>query len=457
MKNADPLFGYNILGRRDAEAFDKEVHEMMIYAHQLVCYQQLFDLFYNIGAITIPDWRIPRPILHQDVYQNNVPVLNTEIIDQFKMWLEELPKVDAEAIVNILTTELIRLGIITDNKYETGFNADNTAGDELTIKLFRFQGVGKKLTIYQSELPVSINHAHELIRQRKSPINDKTIPRLRETIAAVDIRTAVLKEALDNATLDTKSMASFIEKETQIQTAKILDKNLMEANKKLAHLGSETIKNVETVTKSVGEQYASDVNSIEVSLNQTKAQIGQILKNIEEETKTRIESVASGFKTEGVLKSAFDLWDDKEKRHRKAFNIGIGIYVGLIILIAVLTAIYNGPIFEFLGNIFSVAKDNLTQAFSHLILITLPLGVVVWVLRTVLRWANLNLALAEDAAQRSVMAQTYVNLLTNGDVTEDKDDRKVMLEAIFRALPGIQEMDTAPPSIINFANPGTGK
>ncbi|MEP6435442.1 MAG: DUF6161 domain-containing protein, partial [Lentilitoribacter sp.] len=262
---------------------------------------------------------------------------------------------------------------------------------------------------------------------------------------------------LSNTALDSESITSFIEEETQSQIAKILDKNRVKASKEFASLGSETIKNVEKVAKSVEGKFSSDLQSIEVSLNQTKDQIDRILKDVEEETKSKIESVASGFKTDGVLKSAFDLWDDKEKRHKKAFYIGIGIFVFLIVTVAGIAAYLNDPLFGYFGQVFAASKDSLTQAFSHLILITLPLGVMVWILRTVLRWANLNLALAEDAAQRSVMAQTYVNLLTNGDVTEDKDDRKVMLEAIFRALPGIQEMDTAPPSIINFSNPKSAK
>jgi hypothetical protein len=111
----------------------------------------------------------------------------------------------------------------------------------------------------------------------------------------------------------------------------------------------------------------------------------------------------------------------------------------------------------YINNIFVDTPDSITHAISRILFITAPLAVVIWVLRAILRRANLNLALAEDAAQRSVMAQTYVNLLTNGDVTEDKDDRKIMLEAIFRPLPGIQEMDTAPPSIINFSNPKASK
>lgn len=73
-----------------------------------------------------------------------------------------------------------------------------------------------------------------------------------------------------------------------------------------------------------------------------------------------------------------------------------------------------------------------------------------------MRFANLNLSLAEDASQRRVMAQTYVNLLATGQLTE-KEDRQLMLAALFRPLPGIQEIDAAPTSLFDFINPTKAK
>lgn len=457
LAKSEPLFGFNILSRDNGQAFDKSVHKVMVYSHQLTCYERLFGIIQNMGAEPILDWQVPNPISYENYYQNNVPVLSHTILDQFKTWLDELPKLNAESIIDIIATDLVRTGIITDKKYNSGLDRQRSTGIEAAEALFRFLALGNILKINQSEFPNSDKQAQQLIQQHRLRSREQLTPRLRENIAALDIRIIELTNKLGRFGVGEESIKNLIGEETRKQATKILDENRLTISKDLATEGSKTIEKVQKIATSIEDRFSSDVKSIEVSLNQTKDQIDRILKGVEEETKMRIESVASGFKTEGVLKSAFDLWDDKEKRHRKAFKIGIGIYVGLIVIITILAAVYNGPVFEYLGNIFSVTKDNLTQAFSHLILITLPLGIVVWVLRTVLRWANLNLALAEDAAQRSVMAQTYVNLLTNGDVTEDKDDRKVMLEAIFRALPGIQEMDTAPPSIINFSNPKSAK
>ena len=104
------------------------------------------------------------------------------------------------------------------------------------------------------------------------------------------------------------------------------------------------------------------------------------------------------------------------------------------------------------GNNSKFEIGQTAQLLSRFLIFTLPVATAIWILRVILRFANLNLSLAEDAAQREVMAQTYVNLLSTGQLTE-KEDRQLMLAALFRPLPGIQEIDAAPINLGDILNP----
>lgn len=457
LEKSEPLFGFNILGRDNGHAFDENIHEMMVYAHQLTCYERLFGLIQSMGAESIVDWQLPKLISYKNYYQNNVPVLSHANLDQFKIWLDELPKLNAESIIDIITTELVRIGIITDKKYYSGLDQQRSEGIEIAKAHFRFVALGSILQVDQSEFQSSISQSKHLIMKHKLRSNEQLIRGLRETVAALDLRTIETENKFSKFGVGEVSIKNLIGEETRKQATKILDENRLTLSKDLASEGSKTIENVKKLATSIEDRFSSDLETIENNINNTKGQIDQIVDNVEKKTKTAIESVASGFTTEGVLKAAFEDWEEKESKHRKAFYIGITIFFVFVLIIAGNAYNHFDHAFNFLNQIFSNTNGTIADAVSRIVVITIPIGTVIWVLRAILRWANLNLALAEDAAQRSVMAKTYVNLLKNGDVTEDKDDRKVMLEAIFRALPGIQEMDTAPPSIINFANPSSGK
>jgi len=192
-----------------------------------------------------------------------------------------------------------------------------------------------------------------------------------------------------------------------------------------------------------------------------EAHSNQVAKNVESKTQEAIENALAGVKAEGILRQAFKLWEDKESTHRTNFNYGVLAFCGLIVLSAFSLWLGWSAVKTAVGDAAnaSVAKDSVTiataQLLSHIVLISLPFATVLWILRAILRWANLNLSLAEDAAQRSVLAQTYVNLLANGHIEQDKD-REIMLSALFRPLPGLKNIDIPPMSIREYVDP-TGK
>ena len=174
------------------------------------------------------------------------------------------------------------------------------------------------------------------------------------------------------------------------------------------------------------------------------------------------ENALTGVRAEKVFQDSFTLWEKKKASHRRNFWCGAVLFLFLIVACGI-TGWRN---FDVIKNLITevAPSDKATGSeisdtallFSRFLIVTLPVAIVVWILRAILRFANLNLSLAEDAAQREVMAQTYVNLLATGQLTE-KEDRQLMLSALFRPLPGIQEIDAAPTTIIDISNPTKAK
>jgi hypothetical protein len=74
----------------------------------------------------------------------------------------------------------------------------------------------------------------------------------------------------------------------------------------------------------------------------------------------------------------------------------------------------------------------------------------VWGVRLVVRMFLSHLHLATDAGERVVMARTYLSLL-EGDRLASKEDRQLILQALFRpASDGIVKDEGIPPSALEF-------
>ncbi len=454
---AEPIFGFNVIGRLENEELDTTINSNMIHTHQQICYMRLFGILTNTGANLVQQWTVPAPVSVLELYQNNAPVLSHALLDRFETWFDELPQNDAKFFAEIFLLELKRLCIIANEKYASGLSIRPDVNFELAKKHFRFHANGNLLQIKQAEVNSVSPSDVQLYQQHKMHETKMLISRIRDNIAALDIRINEVKDELSLATIGEESISSFLEDEAQLLVAETLEEQKKNSITHIINTGENLQNKLSASVESFVKRREEEIKQLDELHQNIKMDIDTKLGEVEKKANTRIESVASGIVTNKALESAFTLWDDKKIRHWWAFYIGVGLFIALILIVGVSAYKHFDPILEFLSKIFASSNGSIADIVSRVVLITIPIGIAIWVLRALLRWANLNLALAEDAAQRSVMAQTYVNLLTSGDVTEDKDDRKVMLEAIFRPLPGIQEMDTAPPSIINFSNPNTTK
>jgi hypothetical protein len=153
-------------------------------------------------------------------------------------------------------------------------------------------------------------------------------------------------------------------------------------------------------------------------LQQQRHQFQAALENAEQ----KLGSLTEAYQEKLAFDSAVVYWEDNARAHhelaqgRRRRAIGVGI-VGLMFF-----ALSMYLLFENYG------QD--TPPYWVLVAFLIIIGGVAWVQRVVLRTYTSALHLAEVAANKKVMIQVYLALMLQGKL--DRDDRKLVLEPIFR-------------------------
>ncbi|HCY61922.1 MAG TPA: hypothetical protein DHV59_03600 [Oxalobacteraceae bacterium] len=159
--------------------------------------------------------------------------------------------------------------------------------------------------------------------------------------------------------------------------------------------------------------------------------------------KQEMENLRKTFREEIALRAPATYWDDKRRGHERMSKItgglsfggiaGAAVVLGWLIHDLLRTSIPNTP----------------PEAWRVAMLVLIGLFAV-WGVRLVVRMFLSHLHLATDAAERVVMARTYLSLL-EGDRLASKEDRQLILQALFRPTSdGIVKDEGIPPSMLEF-------
>jgi len=173
-----------------------------------------------------------------------------------------------------------------------------------------------------------------------------------------------------------------------------------------------------------------------------------VVDKIEHEGKSMLESKKNELVENLILQDVMSLWDSKARSHKLWFYIGGALFVALIAG-PIALGVNNFP--QLAATVQSVLPTGTSVPWGSLVIFTIPALGYAWILRLVSRFTLQNLTLADDAAQRSVMAKTFVRLVAE-DKADDEKDRAIMLNALFRPIPGAKEQDLQPPSIADFVS-----
>jgi hypothetical protein len=148
---------------------------------------------------------------------------------------------------------------------------------------------------------------------------------------------------------------------------------------------------------------------------------------------------------EATLEKATRIWSRKLRFHRTVFGIGLALLLILLTL-----GLFYIP--DAWTAIEPRVPRNATQdiPYGFLLIMLIPVVAAAWVARIFVRWITGAMLLADDAEQRRAMLETYFRLVADPEAKMEVGDRILVLNAIFRPLPGHQTEDIAPPTLADL-------
>lgn len=160
-----------------------------------------------------------------------------------------------------------------------------------------------------------------------------------------------------------------------------------------------------------------------------------------------METLRKTFREEIALRAPAEYWESKRKGHcRMAWITGAVSFVG----ISAAAGLLGWQTHDLLTG----TPPGATPETWRVVALVLIAVFLVWGLRLIVRMFLSHLHLLTDAAERVVMVQTYLSLL-EGDRLASKEDRQLILQALFRpAADGIVKDEGVPPSYLELLTRG---
>lgn len=219
----------------------------------------------------------------------------------------------------------------------------------------------------------------------------------------------------------------------------------------------------ETITKYSSNEMEESFAKLAIAIGEKsefESKITDRVGGLDTALNAQIDHKFKEFQINLVINDAAILWSIKARNHRIMYAIGASLFIGAISFFVGCAIIYWPNLIGALPE--EVFKDH---PFGGLALMLIPILAIAWVLRLISRFTLNNMMLADDAHQRSVMVNTFLKLVSTevgGDQMEPTDemryavdadkDRTIILNAIFRPLPGTVQEDIQPPSLLDLLN-----
>lgn len=191
--------------------------------------------------------------------------------------------------------------------------------------------------------------------------------------------------------------------------------------------------------KLIDEDYSKFKSDSESGINEIRVNYNNFYKS----SVGDLQALKLALLEKDRIGAAEQVWRVKSRRHRIAGWISFSI-----VLIILVSFIYLS-VFEW-AVIKRELSDILKQAggYAALPVVLAPVLAATWVVRLLSRLSMSEFMLADDAYQRTAMAQTYYILVSDQEAGMQKGDRLLVLNSLFRPLPGHQAEEVNPP---NFA------
>ena len=165
-----------------------------------------------------------------------------------------------------------------------------------------------------------------------------------------------------------------------------------------------------------------------------------------------VEALKESVKEEKFFQGAGAVWFDKRNAHKFAFRFWFTTLILSVLVIVVLLTFYGHSIIE----IVLTKKPDGDYHYTSVVLLIVPGLALLWLLRFFGRFANNARTLADDSDQRAAMMETYFRLMADQKAEMRPADRILILNAIFRPLPGYQVDEVSPATLADLIKEATG-
>lgn len=334
------------------------------------------------------------------------------------MGIQNRPLNLAEKLLSNPGYERFQTAMTTEQEAQWFVSARSAVGQHIRQVFARHQGAGALLL------------AREYIKRGHSPVGD----------AASKMGIWAVDAALAAADPDGQLAAN----------AGAIDALLQQWNKTYEGFSqrlSEATATAEAQNKQRAETFASDADNAGQLLSSVANALDDHRKTMEKDLSghdVRRKAIEDSFREYMTLAKPAEFWEEQQTEHRKLawrYFITFAIVTGITLLLigwnfdaisARVQALNQGPL-----NLAAVA------------LVTAPALLFFWVLRHIARLFVTHHGLATDAEMRGNLIQTYLGLVNDSNSKITGDDRKVVLEAVFRPVlatgedggPGAQVVD----------------
>lgn len=189
--------------------------------------------------------------------------------------------------------------------------------------------------------------------------------------------------------------------------------------------------------------------------NQEK--VAGILKSIET-TEGQISAFAASVREELKIDNTKKLWRDRAFWSALSFWISAGVIAIAILAPPWWAMTHIETVISFLKRVGDAATQGLpaeattaqltAATISRLVVISAPLALYFWAVKLLVRFNNRSMMLMDDARQRHTTMDTYFHLIERSGATTE--ERGLMLNALFRPLPGQGQENIEPPNFMEL-------
>lgn len=276
-------------------------------------------------------------------------------------------------------------------------------------------------------------------------------------------------------------VASYAAWDAYEETARFWESRLSTVNEDFRHRSDEIILKVTERLQEAGEavinlqknnsETLSSLSDTKTALNATAREALEHIATSEQALSTLNAGISHAQAQLDALKegigtlSAKKLWDTRASSSNRAFwwsslvlalllvGVPVGAFLQLDGVLAILKHIGDATI-QGLPPVPS-ATQLAVASISRLVVVTLPVILYLWVIRLVIRFNARSLMLVDDARQRHTMMDTYFHLIAESAAV--KEDRALILAALFRPTPGQPNETVEPPNFTELLDKAISK